>query len=68
MPVVTVESPQFELRYAALESSGPSFAFPCDAQGRVELDSLSEKAMANYLYARAVVGRLLDLPQVESIG
>jgi hypothetical protein len=56
--------PQFELRFAALLHSGRGFAFPCNASGQVALDSLSERALANYLYARAVVGRELDLPQV----
>ncbi len=39
-------------------------AFPCDAEGRVELDSLSERARDNYLYARAVIGREFAQPQV----
>lgn len=59
-----VLAPQFELRFASLLSGGRGFAFPCDAQGRVELDALSERQLANYLYARAVVGRELDLPAV----
>ena len=44
---------------------GRGFAFPCDAQGRVDLDRLSESARNNYLYARAMVGRELALPAVE---
>jgi hypothetical protein len=60
-------APQFELRFASLLHSGRGFAFPCDANGRVELDALSERALANYLYARAVVGRELDLPAVVSV-
>lgn len=55
---------QYELRFTALLHSGRGFAFPCNASGQVALDSLSERALANYLYARAVVGRELDLPQV----
>ena len=55
---------QYELRFAALQQSGRDFAFPCNAAGQVALDALSERALANYLYARAVVGRELDLPQV----
>ena len=39
-------------------------AFPCDAKGQVDLDVLSESARANYLYARAVVGREFLEPAV----
>jgi uncharacterized protein (AIM24 family) len=62
-PVVET-APQYELRFASLLHSGRGFAFPCDGKGQVLLDSLSERALANYLFARAVVGRELDTPQV----
>jgi len=55
----------YQLRYRSLFHSGRGFAFPCDVRGRVDLDALSERARNNYLYARAVVGRELDLPAVE---
>jgi len=55
---------RFELRYRSLSSHRCSFAFPCDAQGQVSLDELSESARENYLYARAMVGRDLLQPQV----
>jgi len=45
---------------------GRGFAFPCDAQGNVDLDGLSDEARNNYLYARAMVGRELALPAVEA--
>lgn len=47
----------FELRYQSLFNAGRALCFPCDAKGQVALDSLSERARNNYLYARAVVGR-----------
>lgn len=53
----------FELRYRSLSRHRCGYAFPCDAEGRVNLDQLSERARANYLYARAMVG--LDLLQPE---
>jgi len=56
----------YELRFASLYQSGRGFAFPCDAKGQVAMDSLSERARANYLFARAVVGRELDTPVVVS--
>jgi hypothetical protein len=41
------------------------FSFPCDALGHVDLNGLSEQARLNYFYARAMVGKELDLPAVE---
>jgi hypothetical protein len=55
---------QYELRYESLLDSGRNFTFPCDPQGQVDLDSLSDRARIDYLYARAVVGRELALPAV----
>jgi len=57
----------FELRFDDLFVSGRGFAFPCDAQGRVDLDALSEQARENYLYARALVGRATAMPVVRVV-
>jgi hypothetical protein len=54
----------YEIRYQPLSGHGPELAFPCDEQGRVELDALSDRARNNYLYARAVVGREYAAPAV----
>jgi len=56
---------RFQLRFQSLFDSGRGFAFPCDGQGRVDLDHLSERARNNYFYARAMVGRELAIPAVE---
>jgi hypothetical protein len=56
----------FELRFESLFHPGRGLAFPCDARGLIELDSLSEPARRNYLYARAVVGREYATPAVVS--
>ena len=58
-------SDRFQLRFASLFITGRGFAFPCDRQGRVALDLLSERARDNYFRARALVGRELSLPAVE---
>lgn len=55
----------FRLCFRSLFQSGRGYAFPCDGQGRVDLDLLSERARTNYLYARAMVGRELAAPAVE---
>ena len=57
---------QFELRFQSLFDSGRGYAFPCDREGRVDLDQLSDRARNNYLYARAVVGRELAVPAVRT--
>lgn len=55
---------KYQLRFQSL-FGGRGYAFPCDAQGHVDLDRLSEQARNNYLYARAMVGRELSVPAVE---
>jgi hypothetical protein len=59
-------STQYQLRYRSFFDPGRGFAFPCDDRGRVDLDSLSERARNNYLYARAMVGKELECPAVEA--
>jgi hypothetical protein len=61
-----VTSP-FRLCFRSLFTTGRGYAFPCDAAGAVDLDRLSERARCNYLYARAMVGRELAVPQVEAV-
>ena len=47
-PAVTGDDPKFELRFTGLFNPGRGYAFPCDAQGQVDLDSLSEMARIHY--------------------
>jgi hypothetical protein len=58
----------YELRFESLFQSGRALAFPCDAQGSVRMDALSERARHNYLFARAVVGREYAMPVVLRCG
>ena len=58
---------QFQLCFRSLFQSGRGFAFPCDPQGRVNMDHLSDRARNNYLFARAMVGRDLAAPAVEAL-
>jgi hypothetical protein len=55
----------FELRFQSLFDEGHALAFPCDAAGHVDMDSLPERARLNYLYARTVVGREFAMPAVR---
>lgn len=56
----------YEIRFQSLFHEGRALCFPCDDQGHVALDSLSERARDNYLYARAVVGREYAYPRVSA--
>lgn len=60
----TCRTEAFQLRYLSLFDSGRGYSFPCDAQGHVDLDRLSDMGRNNYLYARALVGREFSLPAV----
>lgn len=59
-------SPTYRLRFASLFHSGRGYAFPCDDKGRVDLDTMSERARNNYFYARAMIGKELTVPAVET--
>lgn len=54
----------FQLHFRCLFSEGKAFDFPCNANGHVVMDALSERARSSYLFARATVGRLYAPPQV----
>jgi len=55
----------FELHFKSLFIGGRGYAFPCDARGRVDMDTLSSRCVKNYLYARATVGREFAAPLVQ---
>ncbi len=56
----------FELRFDALTQVGRGFAFPCDAQGNVDLDELSDGLRTDYLYARTLIGRDFAAPTIQA--
>ena len=66
-PALRTDDGRFELRYRSLSAHRCGYAFPCAAQGRVDLDQLSDEARENYLYARAMVGFDLQHPEVLSV-
>lgn len=55
----------YELHFKSLFDEGRVYSFPCDASGHVDMDSLSDHARNNYLFARALVGRELSRPAVR---
>jgi hypothetical protein len=60
----TAVRPPYEARFCSLFNEGGELAFPCDAQGKVNLDGLSDRARNNYFYARALIGREFAAPVV----
>jgi len=64
--IQTAQSTQqrYELRFQSLFNQGRAMVFPCNEQGLVDIDSLSERARENYFYARAVIGFEYATPAV----
>lgn len=58
-------SAHYLLHFESLFHTGRGLSFPCDARGQVPLDELSEQALENYLFARAVVGHEFASPVVR---
>jgi hypothetical protein len=63
--MIQTQASAFQLCFRSLYHSGRGYSFPCDGNGRVDMDGLSLQARDNYLYARAMVGRELSVPSVE---
>jgi hypothetical protein len=59
-------APRYELRFRSLFNEGRGYAFPCDAQGHVDMDLLGERLLNSYLYARSVIGREFATPAVQA--
>ena len=57
--------PEFEVHFCSLLRRGFELIFPCDREGRVNLDALSDRAKTDYLFARAMVGREYAKPAVR---
>jgi len=64
---VGVGQVRYELRFTGLFNRGRGFAFPCDAQGIVDINELTDGERTNYLFARAVVGTELSAPVVSRV-
>ena len=62
----THPSHHYELRFQSLFNEGRGYAFPCDAQGLVDMDALGERLLNSYLYARSVIGREFASPAVRA--
>jgi hypothetical protein len=57
----------FQLCFRSLFGHGRMFSFPCDREGHVDMDGLTEKMRNNYFFARAMVGRELQAPAIVAM-
>jgi len=57
----------YELHFLPLQRPGGDWAFPCDAEGHVDMDAMTERVRNNYLFARALVGIEYDKPSVRTL-
>ncbi len=55
---------QFELRFHSLTGGGAAYAFPCNDNGLVDLDRLSDRERLDYLFARGSIGYAVAAPTV----
>jgi hypothetical protein len=56
----------FEIRFQSLFREGRALAFPCDREGHIDLDAISERARNNYFFARATIGIEYAMPVVSA--
>lgn len=55
----------YELRFRSLFDDGRGLSFPCDAEGHVDIDALSDRSRNNYFLARTLIGRDFSTPAVQ---
>ena len=56
-----------ELRFESLHRPGYGVVIPCDAAGKVDLDSLTDRLLNTYLGARAMIGHEYAYPLVQRV-
>ena len=67
MYVDCTERQRFEMRFPSLIDAGQALVFPCDAQGRVDMDLLGDRRLGEYLFARATIGHDYGWPRVVAV-
>ena len=55
-----------ELCFAPLSEAGTTKVFPCDSNGKVELDALNPLQRIDYLFVRMLIGRDVTGPRVRA--
>ena len=56
---------RYELRFQSLFHAGRALAFPCDREGEVQWDAMTDGARANFLRAQGSIGREWASPAVQ---
>ena len=56
----------FELRFDPLIAAQVPLTFPCDADGRVDLDELCDRSRCDYLFAHTLIGRHFTMPVIRA--
>jgi len=64
----TAAKARIELRFLPRSGRGRGLAFPCNAEGQVEIDGLSEDERIDYFFARALRGREFSCAIVAGMG
>jgi hypothetical protein len=66
VPLPPAESiARYELRFQSLFHTGRALAFPCDREGEVHWDTMTDGARASFLRAQGSVGREYASPAVR---
>ncbi len=68
LPAQITVKPGFELRFPSLRGRLASISVPCDEDGAVDLDELSDETRLRYLYAHTLIGRDFARPVVRCVG
>ena len=55
----------FELHFEPLSAAQLPLSFPCDADGRVDLDELCDRSRCDYLFAHTLIGRHFTMPVIR---
>jgi hypothetical protein len=58
---------RFQIRFQADLPVGYARSFPCDAQGNVDMDRLTEADRSEYLFARIMVRCARTKPQIVAL-
>jgi len=56
---------RYELRFQSLFHTGRALTFPCDRQGEVQWDAMTDGVRASFLPAQGGVGREYASPAVQ---
>ena len=64
---VSSRAVRYELRFTDLATRRCEYAFPCQKNGLVDIDELTDRCRTDYFYARSMVRKKFAAPVVASI-